>query len=77
MTNDNLSFGQMIRDRRRLLELTQEELAARIRTSTPTSVISSPVSAIHPMKFSLASRMYSDSIGANCFFVANPTTARC
>src|SRR5271157_3390864 len=28
-------FGQMIRDRRRQLELTQEELARRIRTSTP------------------------------------------
>ena len=35
MANDNISFGQMIRDRRRQLELTQEELARRIRTSTP------------------------------------------
>src|SRR4029077_7226889 len=33
--NDRMSFGQMIRDRRRQLELTQDELAVRIRTSTP------------------------------------------
>lgn len=32
---DKSSFGQMIRDRRRQLELTQDELARRIRTSTP------------------------------------------
>ena len=33
--NDRTNFGQMIRDRRRQLELTQDELARRIRTSTP------------------------------------------
>ncbi len=33
--SDSNSFGQMVRDRRRQLELTQEELARRIRTSTP------------------------------------------
>jgi len=33
--NDKSRFGQMIRDRRRQLELTQDELARRIRTSTP------------------------------------------
>jgi transcriptional regulator with XRE-family HTH domain len=32
---DKHSFGQMIRDRRRQLEFTQDELARRIRTSTP------------------------------------------
>jgi transcriptional regulator with XRE-family HTH domain len=32
---DKPKFGQMIRDRRRQLELTQDELARRIRTSTP------------------------------------------
>jgi len=32
---DKSSFGRMIRDRRRQLELTQDELARRIRTSTP------------------------------------------
>ena len=32
---DKPKFGQMIRDRRRQLELTQDELAHRIRTSTP------------------------------------------
>jgi len=30
-----LTFGQMIRDRRRQLDLTQEEVARRISTSTP------------------------------------------
>src|SRR5271155_5186148 len=29
------SFGQVIRDRRRQLDLTQEEVARRIKTSTP------------------------------------------
>ncbi len=35
MANEKAGFGQMIRDRRRQLELTQEELARRIKTSTP------------------------------------------
>jgi transcriptional regulator with XRE-family HTH domain len=35
MANDKLDFGQMIRDRRRQLQFTQEELAQRIQTSTP------------------------------------------
>lgn len=30
-----LTFGQVIRDRRRQLDLTQEEVASRINTSTP------------------------------------------
>ncbi len=29
------SFGQVLRDRRRQLDLTQEEVARRIKTSTP------------------------------------------
>jgi transcriptional regulator with XRE-family HTH domain len=33
--NDQSRFGRLIRDRRRQLELTQDELARRIRTSTP------------------------------------------
>ena len=33
--NDKSRFGRLIRDRRRQLELTQDELARRIRTSTP------------------------------------------
>ena len=35
MATNDLTFGQLIRDRRRQLELTQEELARRIKTSTP------------------------------------------
>lgn len=33
--NKERSFGQIIRDRRRQLDLTQEEVARRIKTSTP------------------------------------------
>jgi transcriptional regulator with XRE-family HTH domain len=33
--NKERSFGQIIRDRRRQLDLTQEEVAKRIKTSTP------------------------------------------
>jgi len=35
MKAKNRSFGQVIRERRRQLDLTQEEVAARIATSTP------------------------------------------
>ena len=34
-TTKGLTFGQIIRDRRRQLDLTQEEVARRINTSTP------------------------------------------
>jgi transcriptional regulator with XRE-family HTH domain len=33
--NKDRNFGQVIRDRRRQLDLTQEEVARRIKTSTP------------------------------------------
>src|SRR5271168_2359221 len=33
--NKERSFGQVLRDRRRQLDLTQEEVARRIKTSTP------------------------------------------
>jgi len=74
MTNDNLSFGQMIRDRRRLLELTQEELAARIRTSTP--YIGHIESGKRHPSDEILTRI-ADVLGFDrreLFFVANPTT---
>src|ERR1700720_2411446 len=74
MANDNLSFGQMIRDRRRLLELTQEELAARIRTSTP--YIGHIESGKRHPSDEILTRI-ADVLGFDrreLFFVANPTT---
>src|SRR5438876_11842096 len=35
MARKDRDFGQVIRDRRRQLDLTQEEVARRIKTSTP------------------------------------------
>src|SRR5277367_794410 len=35
MTTENYGLGQRIRDRRRQLELTQEDVARRVETSTP------------------------------------------
>lgn len=35
MTTEGADFGQTIRERRRHLDLTQEEVACRIKTSTP------------------------------------------
>ena len=50
MGNDNLSFGQMVRDRRRQLELTQDELAQRIRLRRRISDTSSPASGIRRIR---------------------------
>ncbi len=74
MANDNLSFGQMIRDRRRQLELTQEELARRIRTSTP--YIGHIESGKRHPSGEILTRI-ADVLGFDrreLFFVANPTT---
>jgi len=72
--NDETSFGQMIRDRRRQLELTQEELARRIRTSTP--YIGHIESGKRHPSDEILTRM-ADVLGFDrreLFFVANPTT---
>jgi len=74
MVNDKISFGQMIRDRRRQLELTQEELARRIRTSTP--YIGHIESGKRHPSDEILTRM-ADVLGFDrreLFFVANPTT---
>jgi transcriptional regulator with XRE-family HTH domain len=74
MANDNTSFGQMIRDRRRQLELTQEELARRIRTSTP--YIGHIESGKRHPSDEILTRI-ADMLGFDrreLFFVANPTT---
>lgn len=72
--NDDISLGQMIRDRRRQLELTQDELARRIRTSTPyIGHIES--GKRHPSE-AILTRM-ADVLGFDrreLFFIANPTT---
>ncbi len=70
--NDNIGFGQMIRDRRRQLELTQEELARRIRTSTP--YIGHIESGKRHPSDEILTRM-ADMLGFDrreLFFVANP-----
>jgi transcriptional regulator with XRE-family HTH domain len=74
MANDTLRFGQMIRDRRRQLELTQEELARRIRTSTP--YIGHIESGKRHPSDEILTRL-ADVLGFDrreLFFVANPTT---
>jgi transcriptional regulator with XRE-family HTH domain len=74
MVNDKIGFGQMIRDRRRQLELTQEELARRIRTSTP--YIGHIESGKRHPSDEILTRM-ADVLGFDrreLFFVANPTT---
>jgi transcriptional regulator with XRE-family HTH domain len=74
MANENISFGQMIRDRRRQLELTQEELARRIRTSTP--YIGHIESGKRHPSDEILTRI-ADVLGFDrreLFFVANPTT---
>jgi transcriptional regulator with XRE-family HTH domain len=72
--NDSINFGQMIRDRRRQLELTQEELARRIRTSTP--YIGHIESGKRHPSDEILTRI-ADVLGFDrreLFFVANPTT---
>ena len=72
--NNSINFGQMIRDRRRQLELTQEELARRIRTSTPY-IGHIEAGKRHPSD-EILTRM-ADVLGFDrreLFFVANPTT---
>ena len=72
--NDKSTFGQMIRDRRRQLELTQDELARRIRTSTP--YIGHIESGKRHPSDEILTRM-ADVLGFDrreLFFVANPTT---
>ena len=74
MANNNLNFGQMIRDRRRQLELTQDELARRIRTSTP--YIGHIESGKRHPSDEILTRI-ADVLGFDrreLFFVANPTT---
>jgi transcriptional regulator with XRE-family HTH domain len=72
--HDKSTFGQMIRDRRRQLELTQDELARRIRTSTP--YIGHIESGKRHPSDEILTRM-ADVLGFDrreLFFVANPTT---
>jgi len=72
MGSDNLSFGQMVRDRRRQLELTQDELAHRIKTSTP--YIGHIESGKRHPSDQILTRM-ADVLGFDrreFFFVANP-----
>jgi transcriptional regulator with XRE-family HTH domain len=74
MSNDNILFGHMIRDRRRQLELTQEELARRIQTSTP--YIGHIESGKRHPSDEILTRI-ADVLGFDrreLFFVANPTT---
>jgi transcriptional regulator with XRE-family HTH domain len=71
---DKITLGQMIRDRRRQLELTQDELARRIRTSTP--YIGHIESGKRHPSDEILTRM-ADVLGYDrreLFFVANPTT---
>jgi transcriptional regulator with XRE-family HTH domain len=71
---DKITLGQMIRDRRRQLELTQDELARRIRTSTP--YIGHIESGKRHPSDEILKRM-ADVLGFDrreLFFVANPTT---
>jgi transcriptional regulator with XRE-family HTH domain len=74
MANDNILFGHMIRDRRRQLELTQEELAHRIQTSTP--YIGHIESGKRHPSDEILTRI-ADVLGFDrreLFFVANPST---
>jgi len=74
MSIENHSFGQMIHDRRRQLELTQEELARRIQTSTP--YIGHIESGKRHPSDAILSRI-ADVLGFDrreLFFLANPTT---
>jgi transcriptional regulator with XRE-family HTH domain len=74
MANDNIRFGHMVRDRRRQLELTQEELARRIRTSTP--YIGHIEAGKRRPSDEILTRM-ADVLGFDrreLFFVANPST---
>ena len=66
------SFGQVIRERRRQLDLTQEEVARRIRTSTPY-VGHLESGKRHPSD-KIVNRL-SEVLGLDCrelFFLANP-----
>jgi transcriptional regulator with XRE-family HTH domain len=66
------SFGQIIRERRRQLDLTQEEVARRIRTSTPY-VGHLESGKRHPSD-KIVNRL-SEVLGLDCrelFFLANP-----
>jgi transcriptional regulator with XRE-family HTH domain len=66
------SFGQVIRERRRQLDLTQEEVARRIKTSTPY-VGHLESSKRHPSD-KIVNRL-SEVLGLDCrelFFLANP-----
>jgi transcriptional regulator with XRE-family HTH domain len=74
MGDDNFSFGQMVRDRRRQLELTQDELAQRIKTSTP--YIGHIESGKRHPSDQILTRM-ADVLGFDrreFFFIANPNT---
>lgn len=68
------TFGQVIRERRRLLNLTQEDVARRIKTSTP--YIGHLESHKRHPSDKLISRL-ADILGLDrreLFFLANPTT---
>ena len=66
------SFGQVIRERRRQLDLTQEEVARRIRTSTP--YVGHLESGKRNPSDKIVNRL-SEVLGLDCrelFFLANP-----
>ena len=68
------SFGQVIRERRRKLDLTQEELAQRIKTSMPYVGLLE-TGARHPsdkVVVNLAAALALDP--RELFFLANPGT---
>jgi transcriptional regulator with XRE-family HTH domain len=71
-THRKRSFGQVIRERRRHLDLTQEETARRVRTSTPY-VGHLESGKRHPSDETL--RRLADALGLDrreLFFLANP-----
>ncbi len=66
------NFGQVIRDRRRQLDLTQEEVAHRIKTSTP--YIGHLESGKRHPSDKIVTRL-AEALGLGCrelFFLANP-----
>jgi transcriptional regulator with XRE-family HTH domain len=70
------NFGQVIRDRRRQLDLTQQEIARRIKTSAPY-VGHLESSKRHPSDKVL--RRLAEVLGLDCrqlFLLANPRAAK-
>ena len=60
------TFGNVIRERRRQLDLTQEDVARRINTSVPYIGLLEAASAILPKRSSPRSQTYWDWTCVNC-----------